>query len=273
MDPLYDSPFTLSYSRQIITVQMISHNFTQNNKTFDVVVYRDLTDAFAVGQEVIITGVVKQAVENYDEDEKIKFKAPFMKKKDKESNPIILRTYIKCLSMLDSTSDEGLSSRKDDTLEMDLLTKLRADPRIFKVLLHSFCPSVAGKEVAKAFALIGLFGGHGLMSKWRRSSIHILLLGSSGTGKSTILQAAYECAPKGMAISGANITMAGLIAGCDEHMKAEAGVLALCDNGLLYIDELDKMEREQQQAMIASMDSEVIMIHKNGCFLKIPVNK
>lgn len=270
MDPLYDSPFTMSYARQIITVQTISHNFTQSNKTVEVVVYRDLADAFAVGQEVLITGIVKQAVENYDDEEKIKFKAPFMKKKDKESNPIILRIYIKCFGMIDISLDENLPSRKDDTVEMDLITKLRADPNIFKVLLHSFCPAVAGKEVAKAFSLLGLFGGHNLMDNFRRSSIHVLLLGSSGTGKSAILQAAYECAPKGMAISGANITMAGLIAGCDEHMKAEAGVLSLCDNGVLYIDELDKMEREQQQAMIASMDSEVIMIHKNGCFMKIP---
>lgn len=270
MDPLYDSPFTMSYSRQIITVQTISHNFAQSNKSFEVVVYRDLTDAFAVGQEVLITGIVKQAVQDYDEDEKIKFKAT-MKRKDKETNPIILRTYIKCLYMMESSTEDLELSRKDDTLEMDIMTKLRSDPKIFKRLLHSFCPSVSGKEVAKAFALIGLFGGHGIMSKWRRSSLHILLLGSSGTGKSAILQAAYECAPKGMAISGASITMAGLLAGCGQHMKVDAGVLALCDNGLLYIDELDKMEREQQQAMVSSMDSEVIMIHKNGCFLKMPV--
>lgn len=272
MDPLYDSPFTMSYSRQIVTVQTISHSFTQANKTFEVVLYRDLTDAFAVGQEVLVTGIVKQAVENYDEVENIKFKAPNMKKKDKESNPIILRAYIKCFSMLDSTSDESSNLRKDDTNEMELMTKLRSDPKIFKRLLHSFCPTVTGKEVAKAFALIAMFGGHNLMSQWRRSSIHVLLLGSSGTGKSTILQAAYECAPKGMSISGATITMAGLIAGCDEHMKADAGVLALCDNGLLYIDELDKMEREQQQAMVSAMGSEMLMIHKNGCFLKMPVS-
>lgn len=275
MEPLYDSPFTSSYSRQVVTVQTISHNFSQSNRTVEVVIYRDLTDAFSVGQEVVIIGMIKQAVEDYDEDENIKFKNPFMKKKDKASNPIIIRTYIKCFTMLDCFNEEEAMAQdslsKDNSPELELVTKLRADPNIFKVLLHSLCPQIAGREVAKAFTLLGLFGGHGLMGKFRRSAIHVLLLGSTGTGKSVILQSAYEVAPKGMAVSAANITLAGLTASCDESEKANAGAIALCDNGILYIDELDKMEREQQQAMIACMDSEVISIHKNGSFLKLQV--
>lgn len=271
MTPLYDSPFTNSYSRQIVTVQTISQNFSQSNRTMEVVLYRDLTDSFAVGQEVVIIGMVKQAVENYDEEENVKFKNFFTRKRDKETNPIILKTYLKCYTIYDlNREDESIKNESlNDSPELDLVTKLRSDPRVFKILLHSLCPKIAGREIAKSFALIALFGGHGLMGNLRRSSIHILLLGSSGTGKSSILQAAYECAPKGMSISAANISLAGLTAACEEHGNSKAGALPLCDGGMIYIDELDKMDREQQYAMISCMDSEVIHIHKNGCFMKL----
>jgi DNA helicase MCM8 len=275
MDALYDSPFTFCYSRQVVTIQTISHNVNQTNRPIEVVLYRELTDAFAVGQEVIVTGIVKQVVEDSGDDENIKFKSIFTKKKDKETNPIILKTYLKCFSMIESFNEDQQKESviNDGTPEMEMCITLRSDPRIFKIILHSFCPHINGKEVAKAFTLLGVFGGHGLMKNHRRSSIHILLLGSTGTGKSAILQAAYEIAPKGMAISGANITLAGLTAACSEHMVADAGAIALCDNGVLDIDELDKMEREQQQTLVSCMDSGVISIHKNGSFFKMNVRE
>ena len=66
----------------------------------------------------------------------------------------------------------------------------------FPQLLHFFCPSIFGNTMIKAGLLLALFGGSGHHGgagggPQRRTSIHLLMCGDPGLGKSQLLQVCF----------------------------------------------------------------------------------
>lgn len=76
------------------------------------------------------------------------------------------------------------------------LQQIHSEPNLFKLLVHSLCPGIYGHEMVKAGLLLGLFGGT-VKGPGTRAEPHVLVVGDPGLGKSQMLQACANVAPRG----------------------------------------------------------------------------
>ncbi|MBI5390080.1 minichromosome maintenance protein MCM [Candidatus Woesearchaeota archaeon] len=150
------------------------------------------------------------------------------------------------------------------------IKELAQDPHLARKLVESMAPSIYGHEKVKEALLLQLCGGlqkkrdHGANT---RGDIHILLIGDPGGGKSQLLKRVNAIAPKSRYVSGKGASGAGLTAAVvrDEFLKGwslEAGALVLANNGLVCIDEMDKMSNEDRAAMHEALEQQTVSIAK-----------
>ncbi|KAH7821450.1 DNA replication licensing factor MCM8 [Monocercomonoides exilis] len=99
-----------------------------------------------------------------------------------------------------------------------------------------------------------------------RSSIHMLIVGDPGMGKSQMLRAVATATPRGVYVGGNTSTSSGLTVTVVKEggdFALEAGALILGDRGTCCIDEFDKMGQEHQ-ALLEAMEQQSISIAKGG---------
>ena len=125
--------------------------------------------------------------------------------------------------------------------------------KIHDIIISSTAPSVFGMEFEKNVTLLPLF------SDWtwdlknpdtERSSLHVLLLGDSGTAKSKIAKDVLNISPRGFngdtfksAIQSTAVGLTSVVdkSDIDGKWTLRAGFLASADKGVVVIDEIDKM--------------------------------
>lgn len=83
-----------------------------------------------------------------------------------------------------------------DTLWQKYLQKIHSESQIFKLLVHSLCPNIYGHDFVKAGLVLALLGG--TRSELFRAESHVLIVGDPGLGKSQMLQACSNIAPRGL---------------------------------------------------------------------------
>lgn len=154
--------------------------------------------------------------------------------------------------------------------ELKQIQKLAKDRHLFEKFISSIAPSIYGHERIKEALLLQLLGGVRQMRSdgvATRGDIHILLIGDPGSGKSQLLKRISVVAPKARYVSGKGASGAGLTAAVvkDEFLggwSLEAGALVLANQGLCVIDELDKMSKEDRDAMHEALEQQTISISK-----------
>lgn len=112
-------------------------------------------------------------------------------------------------------------------------------------------PDIVGKqyEMVRKVILLAL-ASHGTTEN--RSRIHVLLLGSPGTGKSEMLRwIKLNCYSK--FVDAQYTSKVGLV-GDARGNDITPGMLAECDGKIICIDELDKMSFRDQYALLESME-------------------
>ncbi|MEK6841139.1 MAG: minichromosome maintenance protein MCM, partial [Nanoarchaeota archaeon] len=137
-------------------------------------------------------------------------------------------------------------------------------------LVKSMAASIYGHEKIKEAFVLQLMGGVKKLKEdgtTTRGDIHILLVGDPGSGKSQMLTFISKIAPKGRLVSGKGSTGAGLTATVvkDEFLRGwalEAGALVLANGGIAVIDELDKMNPEDRDALHEALEQQRISISK-----------
>ena len=161
---------------------------------------------------------------------------------------------------------------EDDVAEIIELSKMED---IFELLWKSLAPEVYGYETIKKGLILQLFEGNrptsdtfktNHMDRW---TIHILLIGDPGIGKSQLIQTMKKRAPKNITISGTNTSQAGLTVSTvkDEltgTWTMEAGATVLADTGVLCIDEYDKLSPSAQKSLNEPMEQSTVSSAKAG---------
>ncbi len=168
------------------------------------------------------------------------------------------------------TLEEDYTNIEITEEEEEKIKELASEKGIVKKLVRSLAPGIYGHEKIKEALLLQFVGG---VKKMRddgvqtRGDIHILLIGDPGAGKSMLLKRAAVVAPKARYVSGKGVSGAGLTATVvrDEFLggwSLEAGALVLANKGIVMIDELDKMSKDDTAAMHEGLEQQTISISK-----------
>jgi replicative DNA helicase Mcm len=183
----------------------------------------------------------------------------------KSNTSLIYEPYVQVIGIFkNNKSFEDYIPSEEDEKKFIEMSK---DKNLIMKLSKTLAPNIFGMNVEKTAFVLQMFGGN-LYSKERRGEIHILLTGDPSVAKSQIIHAIQEVAPHVVMASGAPTSTVGLTA-CvrkDEDSPGgfvlEAGAAVLADNGILIIDEFDKMNKEVRGALHEIMEDRRTTISK-----------
>ena len=227
----------------------------------DVTIKQDLVDNARPGDRIILTGIVRIEQEYF----------------------VGARTTSGLYRLrIDGNNIEFLggrgpkTSRKTEREEVSpeeekIIKSLSGNPDIYNRLVDSFAPHIQGHTLIKEAILLLIAGStQRLLQDGTkiRGDINIFLVGDPGTAKSEMLKFCARIAPRGLYTSGRGSTAAGLTAAVVRDksgiMMLEAGAVVLGDQGLVCIDEFDKMKPEDRSALHEVMEQQSASIAKGG---------
>ncbi|KAK4874713.1 hypothetical protein RN001_014073 [Aquatica leii] len=253
--PILDSPLTRTVDWQCLKIQeLIGANQYENGRvprTIECELTDDLVGFCLPGDDVTITGVIKS------------------RNSAKKNQPSTFSMYIDVISVVNDKSRANGSIERItfDTEDYYAIQKIHSEPFLFRFLVQSLCPNIYGNEIVKAGLLLTLFGGtHCEDESTIRSISHVLMVGDPGLGKSQMLLACANVAPKGVYVCGNTSTSSGLTVTMTKESNGdyslEAGALLLADQGCCCIDEFDKMT--QHSSLLEAMEQQSVSIAKAG---------
>jgi replicative DNA helicase Mcm len=234
----------------------------------EVTILGDLVDQCRPGDRIMLTGVVRidqEASSFLSGSSSSQIKTSLFKLRMEGNNIEYLggRAGDK-----KTRSIERISISAED--EKQILTMAKK-PDIYEKLISSFAAHVYGHEVIKESILLLIVGSVNKKlddGSARRGDINILLVGDPGTAKSEMLKFAAKIAPRGLYTSGRGSTAAGLTAAVIRDksgiMMLEAGAVVLGDQGLVCIDEFDKIKAEDRSALHEVMEQQTCSVAKGG---------
>jgi replicative DNA helicase Mcm len=196
--------------------------------------------------------------------------------KEKLESPIIDKR-IKILSF--DFHDHDFDEMETTEEELSKIRDYARSPNAIEMLVRSMSPSIKGYEDIKEALLLQLFGGTSKTLEdgtELRGEIHILLTGDPGIAKSQMVRYSTQVAPRGVYASGRGSSSAGLTAAAvkddfgEGKWTLEAGAMVLADGGFIGLDEMDKMEPKERQALLEAMEDRKITIHKAGINAELP---
>ncbi len=228
----------------------------------DVTIRQDLVDNARPGDRIILTGIVRVEQESVAGVTR------------GHSGLYRLRIEGNNIEFLGGRGDK--TSRKIEREEISpedekMIKALGQSPDVYQRLIDSFAPHIQGQSLIKEAILLLIVGSNqralGDGSKIR-GDINVFLVGDPGTAKSEMLKFCARIAPRGLYTSGRGSTAAGLTAAVVRDktgiMMLEAGAVVLGDQGLVCIDEFDKMKPEDRSALHEVMEQQSASIAKGG---------
>ena len=131
---------------------------------------------------------------------------------------------------------------------------------------------VSGLQKLKDVGLLQLFGG----ASWlKRSNMHFLYVGDPSTGKSAILRK-LQNQTGGTNVLGMGATSAGLTATAYKEATGawalDGGALVSRKSKAVYLDELDKLPKSGQVALLEAMEQQTVSVSKAGMNIVLPAN-
>ncbi|NXN21916.1 MCM8 helicase, partial [Nycticryphes semicollaris] len=273
------SPLTTTVDWQSVKVQELMSDDQREAgripRTIECELVQDLVDSCVPGDMVTITGIVK--VWSTEEGAS----------KSKNDKCMFL-LYIEANSVSNSKGQKP-KNFDDETFQRSFMEfslkdlyavqEIQAEENLFRLIVNSLCPAIYGHEIVKAGLALALFGGcqKFVDDKNRipvRGDPHVLVVGDPGLGKSQMLQAVCNVAPRGVYVCGNTSTSSGLTVtlsrdGASGDFALEAGALVLGDQGICGIDEFDKMGN-QHQALLEAMEQQSISLAKAGIVCSLP---
>ncbi len=228
----------------------------------DITIKQDLVDNSRPGDRIILTGIIRIEQES------------IVGVSRQSSGLYRLRIDGNNIEFLGGRGIK--SSRRTEREEVSpeeekLIKALAKDPSIDQRLIDSFAPHIHGHSLIKEAILYLIVGStQRILADGGkiRGDINIFLVGDPGTAKSEMLKFCARIAPRGLYTSGRGSTAAGLTAAVVKDKSGifmlEAGAVVLGDQGLVCIDEFDKMTPEDRSALHEVMEQQTASIAKGG---------
>nr|ABZ09285.1 putative MCM2/3/5 family protein [uncultured marine crenarchaeote HF4000_APKG7F11] len=223
---------------------------------------QDLVDYARPGDRIILTGIVRI------EQERV------FGVKQSESALYRLRMDGNNVEFIGGRGIKGSRRTEREEISPDeqkIIRTLSKNPDIYDRLIASFAPHIRGHELFKEAILLLIVGStqRALSDGSKvRGDINVFLVGDPGTAKSEMLKFCARIAPRGLYTSGRGSTAAGLTAAVVRDASGifmlEAGAVVLGDQGLVCIDEFDKMRPEDRSALHEVMEQQSASIAKGG---------
>jgi replicative DNA helicase Mcm len=224
-------------------------------QNIDVHIEDDITGEVTAGDHVTVTGVL-----HLDQQE------------SGNEKTAVFDVYMEGQSVvIEDEEFEDMDITDEDKAD---IIELSQDPDIYERMVDSIAPNIHGHRQAKLAMMLQLFSGvtkHLPDGSRTRGDLHMLLIGDPGTGKSQLLQYVQNIAPRSVYTSGKGSSAAGLTAaavrddfGDGQQWTLEAGALVLADQGIAAVDELDKMDSNDQSAMHEALEQQEISVAKAG---------
>lgn len=227
----------------------------------EVTVMGDLVDQCRPGDRIMLTGIIRIEQEQLAPQAKTSLFRLRM-----EGNNI---EYLGGRAgSKDTRTVERIAISTEDERQIQAIG---SKPDAYEKLVASFAPHIYGQEVIKESILLLIVGSVTKKledGSTRRGDINVLLVGDPGTAKSEMLKFAAKIAPRGLYTSGRGSTAAGLTAAVIRDksgiMMLEAGAVVLGDQGLVCIDEFDKIKPEDRSALHEVMEQQTCSVAKGG---------
>lgn len=239
---------------QVIRIQEFNEGLAAGHRPLgiDVDLLGNMTDIAKPGDRINLTGIVRLG---YD--------------KQSQKGKAVLGYHIRIegnnVEFVEGKNSVTLS--KTDEKELESLSN---QPDIIQRLIHSFAPQVKGNEDIKEGILYAMVGAPAVIIEdiRKRGDIHVFLVGDPGSAKSEMLKTACKIHPRGHYTSGRGNSGVGLTATVVQDNNGmwtlEAGPLVLGDQGLVAVDEFDKMKSEDRAHLHEGMEQQTISIAKGG---------
>jgi replicative DNA helicase Mcm len=227
----------------------------------EVTVMSDLVDQCRPGDRIILTGIIRIEQEQLAPQTKTSLFRLRM-----EGNNI---EYLGGRAgSKDTRSVERIMISTEDERQ---IRTIASKPDAYEKLIASFAPHIYGHEPIKEAILLLIVGSVTKRledGSTRRGDINVLLVGDPGTAKSEMLKFTAKIAPRGLYTSGRGSTAAGLTAAVIRDksgiMMLEAGAVVLGDQGIVCIDEFDKIKPEDRSALHEVMEQQTCSVAKGG---------
>lgn len=228
----------------------------------DVTIKQDLVDSARPGDRIILTGLVRVEQEQVSGVQR------------GHSGLYRLRiegNNIEFLGGRGTKTSRKIEREEISPEEEKMIRALAQSPDVYERLVDSFAPHIQGQSLIKEAILLLIVGSNQRLlvdGSKIRGDINVFLVGDPGTAKSEMLKFCSRIAPRGLYTSGRGSTAAGLTAAVVRDktgiMMLEAGAVVLGDQGLVSIDEFDKMKPEDRSALHEVMEQQSASIAKGG---------
>ena len=236
------------FIQSIVIQEPIENTKFGNPIEYDAKIADSLVGEIRVSQKLRMSGVLRTIIDPKENENEI---------------------YYDILSYSDLVDDKEVMPTEDELLQ---IKKDVEDPGFMLKLIKSFAPEVFGLDSVKESLILGLVGG--VRARNKRGSINILLLGDPSTAKSTLLKYCADIIPKSLYTSGKSASAAGLTAAAVKRPSGQwmimPGVIVLCNDGFVFIDELDKATTEDRSSLHEAMEQQSVSIAKAGMHMTFP---
>lgn len=277
--PLRDTAETVDWQKiRIQELQEKDDDFSAREegrmpRTIDAELFDDLIDTCIPGDTVTVAGIVRVLTIEGGGHQNRAAKCLYFLYLEANS---ISSSRQKSSAVASTSTPIGRQIEESETLAIHrVIREVVREKDPFGFLVQSLVPSIYGHEIVKAGMLLSLFGGapkerlgpSGSESVSIRRDIHSLIVGDPGLGKSQMLKALSNVAPRGVYVCGNTTSTAGLtvtvVREASGDFALEAGALVLGDRGICCIDEFDKMGAEHG-ALLEAMEQQSVSVAKAG---------
>ncbi|XP_026476477.1 DNA helicase MCM8-like, partial [Ctenocephalides felis] len=183
--PILDTPCTRTTAWQTLKVQELktADQFESGRvpRNVNIEVTADLVNLCCPGDDVTITGIVQvRALDDHS-------------RRDQAS---MYKMYLEGISI----QNQRENVVEDEYTERDYaaIQAIKSEPDVFRLLVNSLCPLICVRECPKAGLILALMGATKTSESdfINRNECHVLIVGDPGLGKSQMLKACADVAPR-----------------------------------------------------------------------------